>query len=160
MVDVLKCDRIRKAFVHYKHLKACIQSTLGLLLSSSGVRMGKLCELFQCLLAINELHMMVTNLFFTRVSEVVNIPEMSTQKGIASLRNDRISLVITILLILLDREAQLSPQNGNVSVKMLQLVRDLFEVRLYVHIYLHMYTCVYVYVLIVVCTYIHMYSET
>lgn len=64
MVVLLACERIRTAFVGYKHLRACVQSTLTLLIRSSGESAGKLCELFQAFLSVPELHQMIVNTFF------------------------------------------------------------------------------------------------
>lgn len=64
MVVLLACERIRTAFVGYKHLRACVQSTLTLLVRSTGESAGKLCELFQAFLSVPELHQMIVNTFF------------------------------------------------------------------------------------------------
>ena len=63
MAVLLACERIRTAFVGYKHLRACVQSTLTLLVRSTGESAGKLCELFQAFLSVPELHQMIVNTF-------------------------------------------------------------------------------------------------
>ena len=145
LVDMLKCERIQKAFVHYKHLKVCVQSTLVLLVFSSGTTLAKLCELFQCFLGISELHQMVMNLFFTRVSDVSGNapPEVLSQLDTSGARLS--SLVVTLLLGLVDRDAQFCPQSRSVAMKVLQLLRDIFEVRTYTFIRICMYVCICMY---------------
>ena len=146
LVDMLKCERIQKAFVHYKHLKVCVQSTLVLLVFSSGMTLAKLCELFQCFLGINELHQMVMNLFFTHVSDISSSapPEVLSQLDTSGGRLN--SLVVTLLLGLVDKDAQLCPQSTSVAMKVLQLLRDIFEVHTYIHTYVcTVYICTYTY---------------
>ena len=157
LVDMLKCERIQKAFVHYKHLKVCVQSTLVLLVFSSGTTLAKLCELFQCFLGISELHQMVMNLFFTRVSDVSGNapPEVLSQLDTSGARLS--SLVVTLLLGLVDRDAQFCPQSRSVAVKVLQLLRDIFEVRTYVYTFIRicMYVSVHTYSMYVrICTFV------
>jgi hypothetical protein len=127
MIDMLKCERIRKAFTCYKHLRVCVQSTIILLVFLTGPITAKLCELFQCFLSIDEIHQMIMNLFFTRVSEISDStpPEVSSQVDSAgALQN---SLVVTLLLSLVDREPLDCAQGKHTAVKLLQLLKDIFE---------------------------------
>ena len=122
---LLACERIRTAFVRYKHLRACVQSTLMLLIRSSGESAGKLCELFQAFLSVPELHQMIVNTFFGPLS---NLDRRRNEGG----GQGGSSLVVTCLLPMMrgsqEGGERWSGARHRSTNKALDLLREVMEV--------------------------------
>ena len=129
MAVLLACERIRTAFVGYKHLRACVQSTLTLLVRSRGESAGKLCELFQAFLSVPELHQMIVNTFF---GPLCNVDKRRSEGAHGAGQGHENNLVVTCLFSMMGGGQEGGVQWGGAArrctSRALDLLREVMEV--------------------------------
>ena len=129
MAVLLACERIRTAFVGYKHLRACVQSTLTLLVRSRGESAGKLCELFQAFLSVPELHQMIVNTFF---GPLCNVDKRRSEGAHGAGQGRENNLVVTCLFSMMGGGQEGVVQWGRAArrctSRALDLLREVMEV--------------------------------